>query len=254
MQLNMKRVYWTAGTLGVVMVLMAAIQEKRAAFSEDLNIIIQPLSNGESLIKESDVDKVLKNAFGNDLDDISITELDADRVEEALKEASFVKNADVYMDANGRLKINVTQREPVLRVIDSANDNYYLDAEGVRFPVTRHYTARVPVATGAIPPYVSDFLQRKKYMLRDVFEVARKLESDPLFNALTEQLYVSKSGELELTPKTGNFKILLGNASAIDDKLRRLEIFLKQGLPYTGWNKYRTISVQYKNQVVASRR
>jgi cell division protein FtsQ len=71
---------------------------------------------------------------------------------------------------------------------------------------------------------------------------------------LIEQIYVSNTGEFTLIPKVGDQKILFGNYTNVKDKLENLKIFYQEGMPYEGWQKYRTINLKYKGQVVCERR
>ncbi len=250
----MNRIYYTGGVLVVLVMWLTAVQEKKAAHWPEVQISVLPLPDGHSIVNDQDVQRVLTEKFGRELNDVSLTELDADRVEQALEEASFIKNAEVYVDKKGRLHAQIEQRQPVLRIIDSTNDNYYLDAEGVRFPVTRHYTARVPVATGAIPPYVADFQDRTGYPLRELFVLSTAIRQDKLLSRMCEQLVVETNNDLIMVPKVGSFHIVFGDANELPGKFRRLEIFLKQALPRVGWNRYSRISVKYRGQVVARRK
>ncbi|MCD8495578.1 MAG: hypothetical protein LRY45_02455 [Bacteroides graminisolvens] len=74
------------------------------------------------------------------------------------------------------------------------------------------------------------------------------------FNALIEQIYVSNANEFTLIPKVGDQKIIFGKYEDVITKLENLKIFYQEALPYEGWQKYRTINVKYKGQVVCEKR
>ena len=78
--------------------------------------------------------------------------------------------------------------------------------------------------------------------------------ADPFYSALVEQIYLSNVGEYILIPKVGQQKIILGPYEEIEDKLERLKIFYKQGIPYEGWQKYKSINLKFKDQVVCKKR
>jgi len=139
-----------------------------------------------------------------------------------------------------------------LRIIDDNGLDYYLDSEGMKLPLSKHFTARVLVATGNIPPHSPDFLQRKKHLLKDLFQLAKLILADEFLKSLLEQIYVNQ-GEFVLIPKVGDQKILLGKFENVEDKLERLNIFYQKGIPYEGWQKYKTINLKFKNQVVCGK-
>jgi cell division protein FtsQ len=68
-----------------------------------------------------------------------------------------------------------------------------------------------------------------------------------------EQIYVGDDFEIELIPKVGNHKILIGNIENLDDKFSRLLLFYKQGLMRKGWENYSVINLKFKNQVVCTK-
>ena len=60
-------------------------------------------------------------------------------------------------------------------------------------------------------------------------------------------------GDFELIPLVGKQLIILGDANDIKEKFDNLQIFYKQGLSHEGWDKYDTINLKYRNQVVCTK-
>ncbi|MDE6861249.1 MAG: hypothetical protein K2J31_00680 [Alistipes sp.] len=56
--------------------------------------------------------------------------------------------------------------------------------------------------------------------------------------------------EIELIPRSGRHTIIFGRADDIERKLSDLDAFYRNVLTNVGWDKYRTVSVKYKGQVV----
>ena len=52
----------------------------------------------------------------------------------------------------------------------------------------------------------------------------------------------------------GDFTIILGDTSCLQDKLSRMQTFYTEGLNQVGWNRYKTLSVKYAGQVVATKK
>jgi cell division protein FtsQ len=171
-----------------------------------------------------------------------------------LEQDPFVENAETFVDVKGNLNLKIYQRQPILRVIDNNNLNYYLDKNGVKMPLSKYYSARVPIITGAVPPYVNDFLKQKKYALKDVFYLVQRLNADVFFAPMIQQIVIDAAGEFTIIPILGDQKIRIGTLDDLDEKLERLKIFYKEAMPYEGWRKYRSISVKYKGQIVCKKK
>lgn len=82
------------------------------------------------------------------------------------------------------------------------------------------------------------------------------LESDGFWGSEVVQIvaYTSSSGRLEadLVPRSGNFRIVLGELDGADRKMDKLMRFYRDGLGRIGWDRYRIINVKYDNQVVCT--
>ena len=242
------------GAILLLLVLLLIFRKKSSSIKE-IVVDITHLSDGESdFIKEKDVKEIVKRAFEADLSMAKVGQVDVKRVESILEKDPFIENAESFIDAASNLNIKITQREPILRVIDNNGLNYYLDKNGTRMPLSKYFSARVPIVTGAVPPHVNDFLERKKYGLKDVFLLVQRLNADPFFAPMVQQIIVDASGEFTLIPILGDQTIRIGTIDNLDEKLERLKTFYKEAMPYEGWKTYRSISVKYKNQIVCKKK
>lgn len=239
----------------LILLVLLLIFRKKSSTVKEIVVDITHLSDGESdFIKEKDIKEIVKRAFEADLSVAKIGQVDVKRVEAILEKDPFIENAETFIDASSNLNIKITQREPILRVIDNNGLNYYLDKYGTRMPLSKYFSARVPIVTGAVPPHVNDFLERKKYGLKDVFLLVQRLNADPFFAPMIQQIIVDPSGEFTLIPILGDQKIRIGTLDDLDEKLERLKTFYKEAMPYEGWKTYRSISVKYKNQIVCKKK
>jgi len=254
LQLTLKRASWLLAVFFSIAIVVSAVGKREASIVDRVLVEIEPLSSGNSLIKPEDVQLTIQRSFGAKLEGFRLGAIDVGRIERVLEEDPFVLNADVYIDASANVNVKVEQREPVLRVIDNNGLNYYLDENGLKMPLSRHFAVRVLTATGNIPPHDPNFLERKRHRLKDLFLLAEKISADEFFSALIEQIYVSNTGEFTLIPKVGDQKIIFGKLQDADEKLENLKIFYKEGIPYEGWQKYRTINVKFKGQVVCEKK
>ena len=181
-----------------------------------------------------------------------LDQINAELIEAAVEKHDAILKAEVYKvvargdssNYKGVVGVRVKHREPVVRIM-SNEANYYLDEFGGKIPISRNYTANVLVATGTFD---------EKYAKEDLLPCVLHIENDEFWEAQIEQVHVEKSGEVILTPLVGDHIIELGKLDNYEEKLRNMEAFYKKVLANDNWNKYSSVSLKYKNQVVAKRR
>lgn len=171
-------------------------------------------------------------------------DIDLDNIETTILENPMVKNVACYKIQNGNLKIDITQREPVFRVVANLK-SYYIDIEGKEMPTSVYYSVYVPVVTG----YVN-----RQFIEDKLFNFIVFLQNDKFLRSQIEQIHVCPNLEIELVPRVGDQIIYLGKLDNYEEKLERLQTFYEKGLNQTGWNQYSGISLKYKDQVVCTKK
>lgn len=248
------RLAWVAGLLLAVAALFSAMNRKSVSLTSDIAVKIEPLEGLDStLIQKNDVLNILSKSFEENVLGNRLERIDIARIEEVLEKNAFVKNADAYLGADNIVNIEISQRAPIMRVMDHDGRDYYLDAKGIFMPTSKHYTARVPVVTGYIPPHVPDLMYRENYLLKNLFDLIHIFRESDFYAALVEQIHVSQNGDILLIPKIGKHQILLGKYVNIEPKLKRLKIFYDEVAPYEGWQRYKMIDIRFENQIVCKK-
>ena len=255
----LKKINWRAILFGFLwfislsglITLMSFIEVKKSALKcKDVKVLLPGQFN---FIERDEVDRILMEnggaMLGKDMNDINIHKL-----ENALKANPFIEFAKVYADMTGVIHVQIRQREPVLRVVNMANLHFYIDGNGNKIPLSDNYTAKVLVASGLIE---EDFSGRvdtlKTKMARDLFRTALYIKSDTLWDNQIEQLFVDLKGDIEMVPRVGGHKIILGSADSLQIKFRNLLVFYKKAIPKVGWDTYKTINLKYANQIVCEK-
>lgn len=247
---------WIVVAIAVGVLAISAISSREGAHVATVAPIILPLEEGEALVTEQELLDRLAASFTKPMGELSLADIDVERVETVLEGQAFVADADAFVDDDLQLNIIVTQRIPLLRIIAENGQNYYLDENGVRMPLSESYTARVPVVTGNVVLWSDDFMEHRDNQLRQLVELAHFLREDDFLDALVEQIYLNTKGELMLAPKVGDQVIHLGryHEKKTPERLRRLKIFYREGLPYEGWRKYKSFDLRFSDQVIARKR
>ena len=219
-----------------------------------------------NFVEREDVLKLLRDR-GDSIAGQPMSTVDVAELENVLSSHVAIASAEVYMSVDGEVSIEVTQRKPVIRVYNYDGESYYIDEEGTFMPLSDKYAARVPVASGFISePYSRrymfsvadierDSLARTNSILDDLYRIAMFINADEFWKAQIEQVSVSSEGEIVLIPLVGDHRIILGDASDLVGKFRKLRIFYEEGLNTTGWwNNYSVINLKFKDQVVCTKK
>ncbi|REJ85019.1 MAG: hypothetical protein DWQ44_05575 [Bacteroidetes bacterium] len=222
-------------------------------------------STGQSFVEARDIRQIILDKFG-EIEGQTLSNINISLLEKIIDNNPFVADAEVFSSVNGKLNIEVTQRKPVVRVFNIKQESFYIDDQGEFMPLSEKYTARVPVANGFIPEQESDInllikkefnspdTTGKKSAISRVYAIADFLNRNDFWNAQIEQIYINASGEIELIPRVGLHTIIIGNTEGLQEKFDRLYTFYNDGLNKTGWNKYSTINLKFKDQVVCTKK
>lgn len=238
----------------VAVIIVTMVQRKKSNRATNVVFEIEALRSGDFLIKSEDILEIIERSFGHEIVGEPLGGLDMERMERVLESASFILSADAYVDAEEVVHLEIKQREPIVRIMDRDGQQYYLDHTGTKMKRSDHFTARVLVATGNIPPYDPEFQTAEDNNLRYIFELTQKILKDDFLENLVGQIHVNGQNELQMVPIVGDQRIVLGNIEELDDKIFRLKTFYQEAMSRMGWNKYKTINLKFRNQVVCKKR
>lgn len=216
--------------------------EEKATVCTEVNINIV---NGQSggLLSPAEVKRILEKQrlypLAQPMQFVSTRQM-----EEALRKNPFVANAECYKTQNGHICIQLHQRHPVLHVMDTSGEQYYIDDEGAILPPSR-LADNMLVATGVIS---------RKYAKEYLLPLALHVLDNPFWQQQTVQINVLRDGTLELVPRVGDHIVYLGAPRDIPKKLDRLRKFYKYGLSHAGWDTYERINLEFDNQIICKKK
>ena len=208
------------------------------------------IPGSQYFIDRQEIDNILQvnshALIGRRMELINIHEL-----EQRLKSNPFIEFAKVYTDMDGTINVEISQRQPILRLMNKYDQDFYVDQHGLKIPLSLNFTARVLAANGYIDEVFANHVDTlHTEMARELFKTADFIRRDSLWDAQIAQIYVNQDHEIELIPRVGNQRILIGNADSLGTKFANLLIFYKKALPQVGWDAYKVINVKYANQVI----
>ena len=171
---------------------------------------------------------------------ISQANLSLPTIEKLIQQMPSVKKAEVSFDLRGELLIEIKQRMPVMRVIPMYGTSYYVAKDFTQIPAYVTEVARVPIVNGNLT----------KAMIKKVYTLSTYVQENEFMEALTEQIFVDDNNDLVVIPKIKNQRVVIGDTTLIPEKFEKLILFYQEGLNHIGWEKYHTINLKYKNQIV----
>lgn len=235
-------------SLGGIIALMSFIEIKKAeTVCKDVKIYIP---GSQYFIDKAEIESILQlsshTLVGRKMDGINLHNL-----EKKLSANPFIEYAKVFADMDGVVMIEINQRQPIMRMMNLSDQDFYIDQHGMKLPLSANFTANVLAANGFIDePFSGKVDTLHTALAKDIFKAIDFIRKDSLWDAQISQVYINDKHEMELIPRVGNQRILLGNADSLDLKFANLKAFYKQALPQVGWDAYKLINIKYANQVI----
>jgi len=251
-KISIRKVIQTLVTIVVVtgftMAILSAdrLQNRRTLTEVDIKI---RNSDVVHFLDEQEVTKMLFTDRHLAPEQLPLAKLDIHKMENIARSNPWVSNAEIYVDNERGLHINITQRVPVIRVFEESGHSYYLDADLNAMPLSDRYVHYTPMITGA--PQLRDDSSSRGVKL-SMLSLVSHIAGNKFWNAQIAQIVINKDNTFELIPILGKQRILLGDTSRVPEKLNNLLAFYQQVENKVGWEKYEVIDLRFRDQVVAS--
>lgn len=187
-------------------------------------------------IDEKDIKEIVKkeNPSGK------VGDLNIPALEKKINALPAVDSANVYLNLNGKLNLDIRQRVPVFRLNYNGKD-VYVDEKGIEFPISRTYSHPCMLVTGNVKP--------EEY--RKLADLIEKINKDDFCRKYFIGISKDK-GDYNLLTSEGNYKVEIGDLDNIDFKVKGFKTFVEKYLVYQDPQKYSMVSVKYQNQIVTT--
>lgn len=203
-------------------------------------------------------------------------------VESYLESHGFIRRCEVYPDASGALNIRVEQPSPLFRILTDRGGSCYVARDGEVFDVSSHYTAHVLVVNGPVSLPAAHRLKpvgmsRSELLGLDsvsiagwlseqgepddewaifwagLYDLVVYLDGDSFWRNQVAQVWVGGLDEVELIPRVGGHRILMGGLEDYEYKLNKLWSLYRAELPWVDLNDYQVLDLRFSDQVVCQR-
>lgn len=178
---------------------------------------------------------------------IALCNINTQQIRRRLLEMDKIEDAEVVRYTDGSIRITATPIIPVARVFDDG-ESYYINRAGKRVKADARFHKDVPVIEGHFDPSDSVFTPES------LLPLLNYISNDSIWNSYISMIKVKSPNDIILVPVIREHVINLGAPSDFADKFSRLKKFYSKVLPLQGWEKYDTLSLKWKGQLVASKR
>jgi cell division protein FtsQ len=251
-KISVRKIIQTLVTMVVVtgctMAMLSADRQQRNRKVRDVRLKIQSPA-GVQFLTEDLVRNMLFTTRHVNPTKLALEKLDERSMEAILQSNPWVREAQVYTDAERIMHIHVMQRVPVVRLFEEDGNSYYLDAALAAMPLSSQYVHYTPVVTG-VPHLRNDSLGRN--IKGEIVGLLHQMAKQPFWRAQVSQIAMRPDGGYELIPVLGRQRIIIGDTGRLEEKLGNLFAFYKQVQNKVGWDRYTVLDLRYKGQVVAS--
>lgn len=183
--------------------------------------------------------------YGHKIKGEKIEKINLKGLEEYLSTFSNFESVECSINPDSRLRITISPIKAEVRVFTDKGNSFYINRYGKRIVADAEFFIDVPVL---IVP------QKYENCISSALSVIRYIGSDSELNTLISAYKIDGPNDLIIIPRLQGHVINFGDSTRLDDKKAAIMAAYRKVLPAKGWNTYDTISVKFKNQIVASRR
>ena len=130
---------------------------------ENVTVKLAKTKNPVYFIDEKEVKEIVKKANPTK----KIGDIDIPELEKKLNLLPAVDSANVYLNLNGTLNLDIKQRIPVFR-LSKGDQNFYVDEKGNEFPISKNYSYPCMLIRGDV----------KKSEYKKLAELVDKIDRD----------------------------------------------------------------------------
>ena len=210
---------------------------------KDFDVNIVDSSNLGFVDKQEIIATIKKselNPIGKKMGDINTLD-----IKNKILNNRLINSVEVFAAQDKKIVANITQRKPMLRVINNAGNSYYIDNNREKMPTSVNFVVDVPLVTGNV---------KEEFAKNSLYDFAVYLHKNPNWDSFIEQIVVNNNSAVELIPRVGNFTLILGSLDDFEKKLDKLDVFMTKGLKKVGWDRYSIINLSYNDQVVCTKK
>ena len=257
----LKNILWL-GFVVLIFVIMSFVMTSKEEQKMNLPKVSIDVFEDQVFLTQDDIKNRLIQ-HGLVRDDMAYSDLDFEKIETFLTGMHEIKSVDVFANTGNTWEVKIELKQAIARIFNLDGTSCYLDKEGNLMPTSNNFSAHVVTVNGFINEtdytknvntVINNDSLKTIEILDDLYAISNYVCLNKFFSSQITHIFVNNQKEFELIPRMGNQRIMFGKAENIAGKFKKLDVFYKEGISNTGWEKYDTINLMYKNQVVCSKR
>ncbi len=233
-----------AAYLAVALVVASTHPDEQAC--KGVSITVEPTEGADGFVTRSEIASEL-GAFADSAAGTPLASINTQTIRRRLLGLDKLEDASVVRYTDGTVRISVKPIVPVARVFEG-RDSYYINRSGKRVRAGARFRKNVPIIRGRFDPADSLFTPLSLLPLIDY------IAADSIWNTYITMIDVKGPRDVILVPAIREHVINIGSPDDIEQKLGRLRTFYTRVLAGQGWEKYDTISLKWRGQIVATKR
>ena len=226
--------------LTISITVLYSFSNERNAKRKVNGITVEFTGDQSLFVTQEMVNKLLIQNYGS-LKNVPKEKVVLNTIEEVIETDEMVKKAQVYLTVNGELKSKIEQRQPIGRV--EGNSKFYLDQEGLPMPLSKIFSARVPIITGKITGK----------SLEDVYVILKYINEDDFLRKNVIGIHIEDEEKYQLKFRVESFVVHLGGVQDLDEKFSNFKAFYAKATRDKTLNNYQIVSLEFDNQVVCTK-
>lgn len=246
--------FWLRAVWILVPLLCVGMAEQKLGGERCKDLIIRlDDDSGMRFLNPVDIQALLTEKGSEPIQGARLSEIDLKGLEAKARQNKLVRNCEVFRDLKGNIVVEIEQERPIGRWINQSthgewrkSDGFYINEEGRYLPLSDRFTARTLLISG-------DFFRNRPDLKakdgKQVLDLIRYLNENPLWRAQVTELIVDKEGEVDFYTTLGDQRIEFGKAENIESKFNKLQVFYEKVMA-SDWSRYSRISIKFQDQIV----
>jgi cell division protein FtsQ len=247
---------------GTVVLWAFSISKHNVQPIPELRVSIQRGQGVDELMTKEEVDSIVHVHFGL-LVGTPMNQIDVGAIQVAVDRHPAVQSCNVFLGVDGILHVDIQQRAPMFRVLNSDGTGFYVDTLGQSFSLLDRAVAYVPVfsAEGTIAsmefPANKDYYDENALGLTYLDELVlfgNHMRKNADLKDWVEHVHLTSMGTIEVIPRIGRHVIDYGSIYNLEMKTKMLFQFYRSQLYITDLEKYSRINLNFENQIICEKR
>jgi cell division protein FtsQ len=216
----------------------------------------------DELMTKEEVDSIVHVHFGL-LVGTPMNQIDVGAIQVAVARHPAVQSCNVFLGVDGIVHVDIQQRAPMFRVLNSDGSGFYVDTLGQSFNILDRAVAYVPVFSvegvmGALEfPATKAYYDENKLgitYLDELVVFGSHMRKNLDLKDWVEHVHLTAMGTIEVIPRIGGQVIDYGSIYNLEMKSKMLFQFFRSQLYITDLEKYSRINLNYENQIICEKR